>query len=237
MFYLNLSYRDREEWLLATAQVCRVLELPRVPDHTTLQRTYRKLRMGHLERVKTLLLEAVGPVKEEAIALDSTGFSLSQASRYYQTLTGRPYPAWVKGAYAVGTASQFILAWRSGWGPGSDAPDLGGLRRDARRYGHYTGQRRAWVMLGDASFDGRAVQEGDLIPPIRRHGKVVDPSRQARGDLVAAARLDGLYGQRWKSETVHAVIKRKFGDTIRSRQRHLQRREPIVKGLIYDIHR
>jgi len=36
----------------------------------------------------------------------------------------------VKGVYAVGTASQFILAWRLGWGPGSDAAYLfkGGMR-------------------------------------------------------------------------------------------------------------
>ncbi len=44
MFYLNKSYRDMEEWLLATDKVCQALELPRIPDHTTLQRTYRKLR-------------------------------------------------------------------------------------------------------------------------------------------------------------------------------------------------
>ncbi|MCX7755948.1 MAG: transposase, partial [Anaerolineales bacterium] len=44
MFYLNKSYRDMEEWLLATDKVCQALGLSRIPDHTTLQRTYRKLR-------------------------------------------------------------------------------------------------------------------------------------------------------------------------------------------------
>jgi|GEM_PF-1328232 hypothetical protein len=60
--------------------------------------------------------------------------------------------------------------------------------------------------------------------------------RQARADLVAAARLDALYGQRWLIETVNSLIKRKFGDTIRSRSRRLQLREPIVKALVYNIH-
>lgn len=36
LFYLDLSYRDMEEWLLATDKVCQALELPRIPDHTTL---------------------------------------------------------------------------------------------------------------------------------------------------------------------------------------------------------
>ncbi len=88
MFYLDLSYRDLEEWLLATDMVCRVLELPRVPDHTTLQRTYKKLRKLDFERMKNQLLEENG-VEEAAIASDSTGFSPGQASLYYQTRSGR----------------------------------------------------------------------------------------------------------------------------------------------------
>lgn len=40
MFYLNLSYRNMEEWLLATDEVCQATELPGIPDHATLQRTY-----------------------------------------------------------------------------------------------------------------------------------------------------------------------------------------------------
>jgi len=55
--------------------------------------------------------------------------------------------------------------------------------------------------------------------------------------MVSAARLDGFYGQRWKTETVNSVIKRKFGQAIRSHKRSLQNREPILKGLIYNIHR
>jgi len=90
--------------------------------------------------------------------------------------------------------------------------------------------------LGHAGFDGQGAREGDLIPPIRRGGNLLDPQRKARADLVSAARLDGLYGQRWISETAMSVIKRKFGDSIRSRLARLQQREPIIKALVYDIH-
>ncbi len=235
MFYLDLSYRDMEEWLLASDRVCQELGLSRVPDHTTLQRTFRKLRIADLEKMKRQLLDEVG-ADEGGIAADSTGFSPGQASLYYQTRTGRLYQRWVKGVYAVGIVSQFILAWRSGWGPGSDVAYLSGLRRDARRYGQYRGKRKAWVMLADSGFDGQTVRHDDLIPPVRRGGSLLNPERRARADLVSQARLDGLYGQRWKTETVNSVIKRKFGAAIRSRKRSLQRREPIVKGLVYNIH-
>lgn len=235
MFYLDISYRDMEEWLMATDQVYKVFELPRVPDHTTLQRTYKKLRKLDFDKMKNRLLDGIG-VEEENIASDSTGFSPGQASLYYQTRRGQMYRHWVKGAYAVGTVSQFILAWQAGQGPSNDAAHLPALRRGSSRYGKRVGRRRAWTMLADAGFDGDKVENLDLIPPIRRHGKLVDPARKARADLVSAARLDGLFGQRWKTETVNSVIKRKFGDTVRSRKRRLQQREPIIKGLIYNIH-
>ena len=239
-FYLNISYRDLEEWLLATDRVLQVLELERVPDHTTLYRTYRQLRMEDWERMRRALLAKLGVEgKEEVIAADSTGFRLTQASAYYQSRTGRTYREWVKGVYAVGTQTQLILAWRTGKGPGSDAPYLPGLKRDAGRYGQRErGEgERAWLLLADSGFDGAVIEEGDLIPPIRRGGNLLAPERRARAEFVDQARLDGLYGQRWKSETVQSVIKRKFGDTIRSRKRFLQRREPAVKGLVYDLHR
>lgn len=236
-FYLKLSYRDMEEWLLATDQVRLVLELPRVPDHSTLARTFRKLKQADLTAMRDALLEQLKP-EEEAIVVDTTSFRLQHASAYYMTRTGRTYRDWVKGGYAVGVESQLVLGWRSGRGleSGSDGGYLTPLRRQACRWGKRARGRRAWVLLGDAGFDGKTTQSDDLIPVLRRNHDLKAALRKARADLVAAARLDGLYGQRWKVETVNSVIKRKFGDTIRSRSRQLQFREPLLKALIYNIH-
>lgn len=236
MFYLDLSYRDMEEWLLATDKVCQALGLRRVPDYTTLQRTYKKLRNPDFEKMKNQILEEE-QIQEEVIASDSTGFSPGQASLYYQTRSGRTYEHWLKGAYAVGTDSQYILAWKAGLGPGNDAVYLNALKRGSARYGMHKKNRRTWLMLADAGFDAQELHPLDIIPPIRRGGNTVDPARKARSDLVSAARLDGLFGQRWKTETVNSVIKRKFGDTIRSRSKRLQACEPIIKALVYNIHR
>jgi hypothetical protein len=235
-FSLNLCYRDLQEWLLASAQVCQVLGLENVPDYSPLSRAFKRLTIRDGERLSETLLDAVAAA-DELIALDSTGYRLSRASAYYQTRSGRKWRHWQQGAYAVGCDTQFILAARQGIGPGSDTRFLPGLRRDAARYGRHEGRWRAWIMLADAGFEGQKGQEGDLIPPIRRHGQRKDPERIARLELVSQARLDGAYGQRWKSETVPAVLKRKFGDCLRSRKPSLQRREPVVKGLVYNMHR
>jgi len=234
-FYLDVSYRDMEEWLLATDQVRTVLQLPRVPDHSTLARTFHKLRQADWTRWRNALLDGLG-VAEEFISMDTTNFSLSQASAYYQTRTGRTYHDGVKVGYGLGLESRLIVSWRSGRGAGYDQPYWQPLCRQAARYGRKAGRWRAWLPVGDMGFDGRTTRSDDLIPPQRRQSKLVAPERKARADLVDAARLDGLYGQRWQSETVNSVIKRKCGDTVRSRSTRLQRREPLAKGLAYHIH-
>ncbi len=65
--------------LIASNRVCQVLGLKHVPDHTTLQRTHKKLRQRDLQQMKNRLLEALG-VEEDVIPADSTGFSPGQAS-------------------------------------------------------------------------------------------------------------------------------------------------------------
>ncbi len=248
-FYMDLSYRDMEEWLLASSEVRAVLQLHTVPDHSTLSRTYKKMRVRDFDKMKGLLLSELGMEGSESIiAVDTTGFDLTGASAYYQTRRGYTFRWYIKGGYSVGTQSQFIVGWRSGRGPTNDTGYLAGLRRQACKYGRYTGKgcgrRREWLLVGDAGFDSRRVEAMDIVPPIRRGAgpggrgpsKVVAPARQARAEMVAQARLDGVYGQRWKAETVNSVIKRRFGSAVRSRQLPLQKREAVIKAMVYNIH-
>ncbi|MEO8285110.1 MAG: transposase [Chloroflexota bacterium] len=248
-FYLNLSYRDMEEWLLASSEVREVLSLERVPDHSTLSRTYKKMKVKDFDKMKHLLLSELGiEGSESMIAVDTTGFDLTGASAYYRSRRGNIYRQYIKGGYSVGTQSQFILGWLTGRGPTNDTGYLAGLRRQACKYGQYRGEgkgrRREWLLLADSGFDSRRVEQMDIVPPMRRGAgpggrgptRVVAPARQARADMVSQARLDGVYGQRWKVETVNSVVKRRFGSAIRSRKRSLQRREPIIKAMVYNIH-
>lgn len=234
-YYLDMSYPDVEEWLLASDQVCAALDLKRVPDHSTLSRTFQKLKQADWDRMLAELLRRL-EVSEETIAVDSTSFQMNQASLHYYNRAGKAFTDWIKGAYAVGTRSLLILGWASSRGSLPDSGFRQSLHRQAAHYGTYQGKRRTWWLVADRGFDSGAFHGADLIPPIRRYGKITDPERQARADRVSQARLDGLYGQRWKAETVHSVIKRKFGDTIRSRSLRRQRREAIVKGLVYNFH-
>ena len=235
-FYLNMSYRDAEEWLLASDKVCNALGLRQVPDHSTICRAYSRLKKALMEKMLRRLLKLLG-IQEEFICFDTTGFRESHESAYYLSRTGRRYRSWRKGAYAVGAKSQMVLATGHGRGPGSDSVFLNLLKRKSSVWGKKERGRRAWLCLADSGFDGEGVSQLDIVPPIRRGGNIVDAARIARRELVDQARLDGVYGQRWKVETVISVIKRKFGDSIRSIKERLKDREVDIKGLVYAFHR
>lgn len=240
-FYFKMSYRDFEELLLMSKELRDVLELTSVPDYSTLNRMYHRFRASHLDKMNEALLSSLdngSPVQEDVITLDSTGFRPTNASAYFQTRRGKPFRHWLKGAYAVGVSSQMILAVAHGVGPSNDAPHLSTLKRRASRYGTRDERGRpSWVTLADSGFDSATIGPRDIIPPIRRGGSLKAPQRKARADLVSHARLEGLFGQRWKNETVNSVIKRKFGDAVRSVKRACQNREGSVKGFIYNAHR
>jgi len=252
-FYFKMSYRDFKKLLLMSKELRDALELTGVPDYSTLNRMYHRFRASHLDKLNETLLATLDDgqgqgqgqgIVEDTLTLDSTGYRPTNASAYFQTRRGQPFRRWLKGAYAVGTRSQMILAVAHGIGPSNDASHLSTLKRRARRYGRRNAQGQPiWVTLADSGFDSATIGPRDIIPPIRRGGSLKAPARKARADLVSHTRLEGLFGQRWKtespcgSETVNSVIKRKFGDAIRSVKRASQNRESRVMGFIYNAHR
>lgn len=219
-FFNKISYRDFEELPLMSKELRDVLELTSVPDYSTLNRMYHRFRVSHLDKMSEALLSTLEngyPVQEEVSTLDSTGFRPTNTSAYFQTRRSKPFRRWLKGAYAVGVSSQMILAVARGTGLSSNAPHPSTLKRRVRQYGQRDARGRpVWVTLADRGFDGATTRPRDIVPPIRCGGSLKAPERQVQADLVSQARLDSLFGQRWKSETVTSVIKRKCGDAIRS---------------------
>lgn len=194
MFYLNLSYRDMEELLLGATEIRQGLGLSSsIPDHTTLNRMYHRLRVQQLEAMNHHLLKRLG-LKAELVAVDATSYSRSQASLHFATLSGmcHHFSHYWKGYYVVDIPSQAICAWRAIRAPSSDMAYLAGLRRKLLRIRHHLGLSTPVVLLADRGFDGRAVRPGDLIPPRR---PILRSDRLERQALVDSARLDAIWRQ------------------------------------------
>jgi len=153
-FYLDLSYRDLEEWLLASEAICAVLELESVPDHTTLCRAYAGLSEGQQRALNAWLLEQE-VVQTTAVAVDATGYSPTHASQHYLSRCGRAMTDYYKGFYVTDLERCYILGWSQGRGPGgSDAPYLNALRRQAFPYARRAGRAYVLAVLADKGFDG-----------------------------------------------------------------------------------
>nr|MBC7245530.1 hypothetical protein [Chloroflexota bacterium] len=139
-FYLRLSYRDMEEWLLATDKVGDVLELKRVPDPSTLSRASKRLLgMKVLDQMRRKLLDEAG-IEEEAIASDSTGYATTQASAYYRSRTGRTMREFRKGPTRWARAGLAMPSARAWW-----------FSRTASRLS------RDWSTISIASFVNRPI--------------------------------------------------------------------------------
>ena len=138
------------------------------------------MRIILVDKMYRTLLDELG-IQEEAIVFDTTGFSPTQASLHYLARSGGRYEKFIKGAYAVGIRSQFILSATSGIGPASDTGYLEPLRRKSRRYA----RGRPWIVIADRGFDSVHARETDLIPPIRRNNVLKRPDRIVRFELVS----------------------------------------------------
>ena len=194
--------------------------------------------MPVLRQLNALFLKLVG-IEETAIIVDATGMSATRASRHYLTRTERSMTDFIKAFYVVGQASQYILGWRFARGPGGlDAQYLDGLRAQGKAYTPKVANRHEYILLADKGFDGKQAKATDLIEPRRGAVQSVKRAdRRERLDLTQQARLDGFLGQRWMIETIISVIKRKSGDTLRSKQEWRLMREVGVKAIVYNLHR
>ena len=93
------------------------------------------------------------------------------------------------------------------------------------------------VLLADSGYDCRGNEEIAIFKPIRRGGSYKSLKRINLFLRWLFCRIIGLYGKRWMVETVFSVIKRRFGDRIKSRSPHSKFVESHFIPVAYNIWR
>lgn len=143
-------------------------------------------------------------------------------------------------ALAVASGCHLVLAARAHTGTGSDSPDFQPLLY------------RAWcranvkAVVADPGFDGehnhRAARLDmgvrSVIPP--NIGRPSDKPPAGRFRRLMRQRFDRkadrrTYGQRAQSETVNSMIKRNFGDALRSVRPKRREQEMLLRTLTHNI--
>ena len=248
--FLKLDYRKLAAVLADSADLCKAIELSKVPHFTTFQKAaQRLLRTAPARRLLNTTIDvgvAVRRVRRriDLAALDGTGFESHHASSYYvrrrekggkqwQNITYRRFP---KAGILCDCRSHMILAVVPGHGPSSDSKHYREALDEARQ------RVRIVALAADAGYDSESSHEyarhecdiRSLIPALIGRPTEKLPSGYWRRQM--ATRLQTTrYTQRWQVETVNSMFKRLLDSALRARKRYNQYREIVLRSLTLNI--
>ena len=242
MRFEDWTFREAETRLREHQELRAALQLPAVPDYTTLYRFLRRLEDDTVDRG---LRETVRRLRRRrrravSVAVDGTGLSYNSVSTFFirrleQHADRSPrHRHWLKWVIVVDVQQQILLAQRAHRGPGSDVRYLPGLLDVAAR-GAPIG-----LVLADAEFDSEPNHQhirqrlgARSIIPAKRRGI---PNGAIRNQMYRAF-PEKLYRQRTKVETIFSVVKRKLSSRAPGRSLATQIRQALLLGLAYNLYR
>lgn len=248
----GMGYEEFMLWIENFTGLWELLELDRVPHFTTLHKFAGRVPRRYLDLVITQS-SVEGFSGDLYTAIDSTGFSLSNASVYYTIVLeryakkrkrGRPRKKkvrkYLKVTFVVDIHQQFILIVSVRRGPDNDNKDFIPSYKKLNRLDG----RNLEQVLADKGYDSEAnhefirdVLDADTIIPARRnHSKDYKTKGKYRREMKKGY-CKKAYNQRNMVETVNSVVKRKMGDSIRARRVLYQNREIFFMVIAYNIDR
>jgi hypothetical protein len=247
--FARLDYRGLAEHLADHPDLARSIGLEVIPHYTTFQKAAARLfRAAPARAMFDAVLERAvrDKVRKRRVplaAVDGTGMESRHVSRYYvkrrsKTGTGTQettYSKYPKVVLVTDCRTHLVLAAVPGRGPASDLVLFKAALKQA------AGRARIGTLLADADFDGEWVHEHvrsygirSLIPPER--GRPSDKPPAGRWRRGMKRRFDKKkYGQRWQTETVNSMIKRRLGSALRARSYWSQCREIILRVITHNV--
>ena len=248
--FFRTDYRGIERYLHDLPELCRVLGLKRIPDHSTLHKTSRRLfGKGLADRMldTTVVMTMKQHDRIERLAIDSSGFEARHVSRYfvrrrkrcfkttnlYHTMT---YRRWPKLAVAVDCDTHLVVSLATMRGPAPDIKHIQRVVEDAWR---------TWelgTVYADAGYDGEWVHQwlredlgtASLIPA--KIGRPTSKPPSGRWRRWMAEHLHETdYGQRWQVETVFSMIKRNLGEAVNATSYWSQCRAMHLLAITHNI--
>lgn len=235
--YEGKSYRMFVDWLFEACYLRSCLGLSRIPHFTTLQKFTDRINNALLEKIISSFIVISG-TKRIFVGIDSTGFKITHASQYYTERTGlrRKYAKLSIGADVL---QQIICNIRIRRAP--TRHDNIDFKPIITRISNILPLSVVTADRGYDSEDNHQMVREDLhafsiiparyehIPIWRTYGRYRKQMKRGYSRL--------LYNQRNKDETIVSVIKRLFGEHLKSRLTRTQNRELSFRCITYNMHR
>ncbi len=236
--FRKFTYEELLTDIASNVELRAYLGLNKLPHYTTLIKFAQRLPCKVLDNL-VLAFKKLIP-KPKKVAIDATGISLDNASPHYckrigKTVKKRPF---MKTTFIVDIERYFILLTKMRKKARHDTKEAKPMiRKLAKYYGPD-------IFYGDRGYDDNSIfrlcfeklkayplilQKNLHIPKWRRTGRY----RKETFDVFDY----GEYLQRNKIETLNSMIKRRFGNNVRSHQDKLQRVEIYTRVIAYNIDR
>jgi hypothetical protein len=250
--FFKTDYRGISAILADTPDLRRVIALKKTPHFTTLQKASRRLlRSANVQRLLDATVARAGPRprrkrrrRVRRAALDASGFEAHHVSHYFvrrrakggnrwQTTTYKRFP---KLTLLCHCRRHLILSAVPGRGPSPDIthfePALVAAlgRVDLETLYADGGYDAEWVHLV-----GREMLGVRTIIPAQIGRPTDKPPRGEYRRLMSQRLHLTAYGQRWQSETVVSMMKRRLGSAVNARTYWSQCRALMLKAVTHNI--
>jgi hypothetical protein len=225
------------DWLVEAYYLRLFLQLSKIPHYTTLQKFTDRINIMLLGKIISSFILFTG-TRHIFTSIDSTGFKITHSSEYYTT-RAKLRKKYAKLSIGADVLKQIICNIK--------------IRRAPTRHDNIDFKpvitkiskiKLLSAVVADKGYDSEdnhvLVREKlygySIIPP--RYEQV--PIWKTRGRYRKEMKRGYnkiLYNQRNKDETIVSVIKRLFGEHIRSRLIRMQNRELTFRCIAYNVHR
>jgi transposase len=250
--YLDLSYRE------LCSLMPSIKGMKKIPDHSTVAKFSERAGPNRIRDVmQTLSMFVCGDGM--TVAVDSTGFSCSNASRHYVKRINKTdrgnieysndlVRGFSKATFAVDTETKMILSCDSADSVHSDVRRMPFIIDDL-----VSGGFDIRNIVADKGYDAEYIHSdvkkklgAQAIIPVRANtpkkgGTVcrtrgVNRSRMKR-ELLKDTEMMKKYNLRAMSETANSMVKRKMGDTVYGRSELSRRKEVLFRCAAHNFRR
>jgi hypothetical protein len=240
--YENKSYRRFVEWLEEADNLLQYLHIKRIPHFTTLQKFTARVSNSILQKVLLSFVSACD-IQLHAIGIDATGFK-SAFSQYYGNRTAASpnniarRRTFIKNTISAETNSQLICRVKIRHSYCHDNIDFIPVLSSISKAISIS------LVIADKGYDdeknhwfARECLRADSIIPARFSDVPVWKTHGRYRKQMKRGYNKQLYHQRNKVETIFSVIKRMFGEYIRSKMIRTKNREMAFRCIAYNMHR